>query len=88
MGNRVGFVGWMVGWMVEWLDGKEIFEYISDRSGPKTRAKRGHASLCSECIRGVQVFSTRVPTSPNFKTHETFVLHVFRLYTYTSIPEL
>ena len=52
MGNRVGFVGWLVGWldgwMVGWLDGKEIFEYTSDRNGPKTRATRGQASLRSE----------------------------------------
>ena len=41
IGNRVGFVGWLVGW----LDGKEIFEYTSDRNGPKTRATRGQASL-------------------------------------------
>ena len=40
IGNRVGFVGW--------LDGKQIFEYTSDRNGPKTRAKRGQGSLRSE----------------------------------------
>ena len=41
-------VGWLDGWMVGWLDGKEIFEYTSDRSGPKTRATRGQDSLRSE----------------------------------------
>ena len=63
IGNRVGFVGWMVGWLdgwmvgrldgwtVGWLDGKEIFEYTPDQSGPKTRATRGQDSLRSEiCI--------------------------------------
>ena len=29
--------------MVGWLDGTEIFEYTPEPSGPKTRAKRGHA---------------------------------------------
>ena len=43
-------VGWMVGWLVGWLDGTEIFEYTPDRSGPKTRATRGQASLHSEII--------------------------------------
>ena len=44
MGNRVGFVGWLVGW----LDGKDFFGYTPDRSGPKTRTTRGQASLRSE----------------------------------------
>ena len=52
IGNRVGFVGWMVGWLDGWmvgrLDGKEIFEYTPDRNGPKTRATRRQASLRSE----------------------------------------
>ena len=47
--ESVSFVGWLVGW----LDGKEIFEYTSDRSGPKTRATRGQASLRSEIIYGL-----------------------------------
>ena len=48
--ESVSFVGWLVGW----LDGKEIFEYTSDRSGPKTRATRGQTSLRSEKNRGMK----------------------------------
>ena len=41
-------VEWLVGWLVGWLDGKEIFEYTLEPSGPKTRVTRGQASLRSE----------------------------------------
>ena len=34
IGNRVGFIGWMVGWLV----GTYFFEYTPDRRGPKTLA--------------------------------------------------
>ena len=44
--NRVQFDGWTVGW----LDGKLFFEYTPDRSGPKTRATQGQASLRSEIL--------------------------------------
>ena len=58
-------VGWLDGWMVGWLDGKEIFEYTQDRSGPKTRATRGQASLRSELIKSPGNQSLKVLRDPN-----------------------
>ena len=39
-------------------------------------------------IGGFWFLLVRSPTSPNFKTHKTFVLQGFLLYTNTSIPKL
>ena len=39
-------------------------------------------------LRGFWFWFARPPTSPNFKTHKTFVLQRFLLHTYISIPKL